>query len=111
MSFVCYFQCDRCGKRVDGDLTPPGWKFVGDLDICKACNRAYPEPDSLRDPSVTEAEIRRAVNTPDRQALAFMPPEKAAQWQPCSEPSCTWQVKPGDLDCVSGHTQTKEPTK
>ncbi len=38
MSYVCYYQCDDCGKRADADLTPPGWTFPGDSDYCRDCS-------------------------------------------------------------------------
>lgn len=42
MTFVCYYECDRCKKRVAGDLTPAGWDFQGDADdthFCSDCKR------------------------------------------------------------------------
>lgn len=40
MSFVCYYQCDGCRTRHDGDLTPPGWTDDDSgKDFCKECTK------------------------------------------------------------------------
>ena len=45
---VSYIQCDRCHRREQTDLTPPGWTFPDDEDLCPACSKKAPPRVSPR---------------------------------------------------------------
>jgi hypothetical protein len=40
MTFFAYTECDGCGRKHDGELTPEGWGMGDGGDYCPECLKA-----------------------------------------------------------------------